>query len=391
VQAWQIGQILQATVVAVTAPDRVVLMMAGRRFEAQVQSPAGGTLPGAGERLTLQVDANGPPVLLRNIPVSPPGESAVGAGRAADVQRAAVREALPRARPLGTALETLARLSEHADAAPDAPLPLVRILSAVRDVLQTTPDLSRVTTSAGLRQAVEESGAFLESRLAALAGTGSRLTLDLKASLLQLAELLSKATVAAEALARPPASAQATAAPGPAPAHPPPSGPAAGVVEAPAPGLPPVGPLQGQVEGALARIELNQLRSVPLGDGPHPGWLVEVPVRTPEGFDLLSLHIERRQGRGGVVGDDLWQLSLRLDLEPLGPLQATVVWQRGSLSATLRAEREATAQVLRDRSGELLHSLRDAGLPTATVRCLHGRLCPDQGPPLPEHLLDLRA
>lgn len=403
IKGWVIGQVLEATVLAVTAPDRAVLAMAGRRFEAQTETPPHGNPLRPGERLALQVASNGSPAVLK---VLQPPAPATDTG---EVQRAAVREALPRAEPLAPALATLARLAAAPAVLPRGGLPQglpPETVHAVRHLLRSVPDLARLVTADGLREAVEDSGVFLESRLAALPTAAPPPAGDLKGALLVLAGLLSRATAEPKTLGQAPTGAARTTPDAPAgqtsppQATPdvlarqpnPPRAPAATVATLPAdPASDVQATAAARVEGALARIELNQLRSVPLADHPQPGWLVEVPFRTPSGFDLLTLRIDRagRERRGRPP--ESWQVCVRLDLEPLGPVHATVRWEGGGVAATLRAEREATAALLERHAGELEQALGDAGLPNVAVRCLRGPVPAVVGHGLPDRLLDLRA
>jgi hypothetical protein len=395
IRGWVVGQVLEATVLAVTAPDRAVLALAGRRFEAQTQPTLAGAPLRSGQQLTLRVDSKDSPVVLTVLRApDSPAASAPGAP-AAEIQRAALREALPRATPIGPALEAAARLAEPPSSPPGVRSPALPedTMHALRQLLRAVPEAGRLATASGLRTAVEDSGLFLESRLASLPPGVPPPTGDLKAALLMLSELLSRATANLKALGHPPPGIADAAPPPPGnPRAPSPSaahagaGPAADAPTGEDPAL-----LAIRVEGALARVELNQLRSVPLADAPHPGWLVEIPVRTPGGFDQLTLHVERegRERRGRPP--EAWQASVRLDLEALGPIHATVRWQAGALSATLRAERAATAALLERHAPGLIQALSDAGLPNAAVHCLRAPVPDVVGQALPERLLDLQA
>jgi hypothetical protein len=412
-KAWQVGQILQLTVLEVTAPGRAVLMMAGQRFEAQTDA----TLA-PGQRLTVRVESGQAPQVLRVLP--PPDEAA----QASATLRQALATLLPGAGSLREAVEslaTLARAPQPPSITPGPPLPPAAT-TAARTLLSTLPTPAQVSTGAGLRAAVENSGTFLEARLAASTPGQPAPRADLKAQLLLLANLLPRATGRPEALAAPPPPGAATGepratVPGPPPtAGPPTLSPPAGGPASPPPvpatrpeGRPAAGPegaagtppptsvvpdaarAGAETEAALARIELNQLRAVPRGEGAPPGWLVEVPVRSGDRQDLLTLRVEpdpRTDPDGHPRG---WSVSLSLDLPELGPIQARVGWQARTVTATLWAERPETLERLGRHSGELADALRAAGLEPAAIRCLPG---PGPGPrplPLPDGLLDLRA
>jgi hypothetical protein len=399
--AWQVGQVLEATVLTLQSPERVVLAIAGRRLEAHVETPLARAALEPGIPLRLQVERGGRPVTLKVLDSGTPADPAI------ETRRMVLRESLPRAMSLTPSLVQIARLAapEAASAAAltteVAPPP---IAGAARAVLQAVPDLARVTTATGLGEAIARSGVFLESCLAASPPPGPAPPSDLKAALLVLAELLSRATRGDKALGpgerdlRPPPAGQPQAPAVPsraAPAESTPRGPSA--LPAPAatsqtPTPAGLGAALGAVEGALARIEVNQLRSVPQPGEPHPGWMVEVPVRSGERLDVLALRIDRdRQDPGSCARGSGWQVSLRLDLDPLGPIHAAVAWRHAGVSATLRAAREETADLLALHACGLVQALTEAGLPTREVRCFWAPVPEVAGGPLPDRLLDAQA
>lgn len=413
-KTWQVGQVLQLTVLEVTAPGRAVLMMAGQRFEAQTDA----TLT-PGQRLTVRVESAQVPQVLRVLPAA--DESA----QATATLRQAIAAVLPGAGSLREALEVLSdivRSQPTATASASPPTPLTPPAAAARTLLTTLPTPADVSTGVGLRAAVENSGTFLEARLAALTPGQPPPRADLKAQLLGLANLLPRSTGRHEALASPtPQAAAADRAEGvatsPRPASPPappsagppmlatpPAGPARADPRAgqrpetpTAAPSPPAGPGGDDVragveaEAAVARIELNQLRAVPRGEGSPPGWLVEVPIQSEDRQDLLTLRIEPDPRTAPDGRPRAWSVSLSLDLPVLGPIQARVGWQARTVTTTLWAERAETLERLSQHRGELADALRAAGLEPATIQCLPGPGPGPQPPPLPDALLDLRA
>lgn len=413
-KAWQVGQVIQLTVLEVTAPGRAVLMMAGQRFEAQTDA----TLT-PGQRLTVRVESPQVPQVLRVLPAADDSTLATA------TLRRAVAALLPEAGSLRVALEVLSdivRSQQTATAGASPPAPSTPSAAAARTLLTTLPTPADVSTGTGLRAAVENSGTFLEARLAALTPGQPPPRADLKAQLLGLANLLPRATGRPEALGSPTHQAAAagpresvTAPPLPtSPPAPPSAGPAmlASARSRPArtdpqagqnpetptaAPSPPAGPVADdarvavEAEAAVARIELNQLRAVPRGEGSPPGWLVEVPIQSEDRQDLLTLRIEPDPRTTPDGRPRAWSVSLSLDLPDLGPIQARVGWQARTVTATLWAERAQTLERLSQHRGELADALRAAGLEPAMIQCLPGPGPDPQPPPLPDTLLDLRA
>jgi hypothetical protein len=129
-----------------------------------------------------------------------------------------------------------------------------------------------------------------------------------------------------------------------------------------------------QVEGALARVELGQLASLPSDDPQAQRWWLELPVRAADGgADVIQMRIEREAaGPGGAEEESVWAVSLAFDLGALGPVRVRVTVRGGSVSTLFQAEREATAAQLRSQLGALESALSQRGLQVGSIGCRAG-------------------
>ena len=138
------------------------------------------------------------------------------------------------------------------------------------------------------------------------------------------------------------------------------------------------GPCTGlirQVEGALARIQLNQLGSLsPAPEQAVDKWHIEIPVLTDNKFQSLILDIEREATSELREGSDTWTVALSVDLAELGWLHARLQLHRGVLNTTLWAEHALTADLASRHLDTLHKSLSASGLELKAIRCHHG--CP---------------
>lgn len=142
-----------------------------------------------GQSLRLEVVDNGPPPQLRVLP--PPLEDHQ------EVLSQALRQFLPRQENLQGVMDRLSRfVAQHPDAN-DTHLPAT-LRDALRNVLGAMPDKGALSTPEGLKQAIQNSGLFLEAKLAQQAqapatpaNAAPSLAQDMKAKLLKLADNLS--------------------------------------------------------------------------------------------------------------------------------------------------------------------------------------------------------
>jgi len=387
VRAWTTGQILQATVVRQTLDGGVTLRIGSQEVQART-----GMSLAADQPLTLQVAQSGTQTVLRILHVSDaqaspnPTTRQIASNVADNTLVQAWRQVLPREgdmRPLlaqfagnNTGAETASAASHTASRAagtePSLPMPMA---AALRQFAAKLPLLESLFTATGLKQAIRDSGVFLETHLAQAVQQGgpALLSNDLKAGLLVLVSQLR---------------AQAGAAPGTA-------APDTAAHSAVATGLPsdsPLATLVRQADAALARIEQNQLASLTPGTESGAVLVVDLPVRHQNQHTAVQLRIEPDQARNAATGAAApWTVWLNFDLPRLGPVQARVTLTGDQVAATLWAERESTAQLFQQHLTGLDAALRHAGLTPASLSSHSGSPPPHAAQAPAVNLLDERA
>ncbi|MEW6444904.1 MAG: flagellar hook-length control protein FliK [Pseudomonadota bacterium] len=154
--------------------------------------------------------------------------------------------------------------------------------------------------------------------------------------------------------------------------------------------------LRQAVEGALARVHLNQLTSLQSQSGEQPQWVMEFPLPANQADTALRLRLEREGAHQGGAASDAeqgWRLDFDFSMEPLGPLRASVLMRGEHLNVRLWAERPDTLGKLRDHL-DLLHAgLQRTGLEIDHLACYPGQGTPrDDDRPRPSGgLLNLSA
>ena len=168
---WRAGQLLHATVTE-SGAGRVLLAIGHRQVSAETSLPLE-----KGQQLTLQVQTTGQQPVLRIL--SPAADTTLST---------AVRFLLPRQGPMTPLLSSLNQLTT----APQAALPGL-IQQLIRSLVRQMPTVESAATPRGLKQALQDSGVFLERHLLQLPAPGvnqAALGADLKANLLRLLQLL---------------------------------------------------------------------------------------------------------------------------------------------------------------------------------------------------------
>ncbi|MFZ5514044.1 MAG: flagellar hook-length control protein FliK [Pseudomonadota bacterium] len=399
--AWKVGEILQAHVLGATGAGMTRLDING--LEVSTKAP----LPLAeGDRLELQVTQPGPPPQLRIL-------------RYLSAQSNALEQALRQALPRGAGNEVLPRLMDMLQGTTESAEWSPSQRQAIQQLREALPTLARLADPVRLEQQVRASGLFLEHDLA----QGAPQPGDLKAALLRVLASLPQAPSAPAPPVAPtaqPASSQnapqasTDADPGhpspplpqgAAPGRPPPAAEGrtpdmaaatprvvvdatlrdtAGTArpgEAPAPSSPSQGAaspladtLRGAIEGALARVHLNQISSLQAQGTEQALWVMEFPLPKEHGEGPLKLRLERDGKRAGAgAGDSGWRLDLDFSLEPLGPLRASVLMRGEQLNVRLWAERPDTLSRIQTHLDLLDAGLRRTGLEVAHLACYPGQ------------------
>jgi len=405
---WQVGQILAATVVEALGSGQVSMRINGQLFTAQTSLTV---TPGA--TLALRVVSSGEQPTLAVVP----------SAAEQDPQLQAWRVALPLQEPLQPLLDVVTALAS--DAAESAATPAQVVARIAGQVLSGLPNVQEIAHPAGLKAAVLNSGLFLESRLLAAAnqsgGAAGISVTDFKAGLLRLASALRESTADPAAGSEfggstlPAARAAAVQAPGSMQAAPlaQNSLPSASGTSVPVqssmsntppgrnsapPSLPlPLPPdLAGnapvhQAEAALARLQMNQLSSLPAEHGGTPMWVLDLPVRREDQVDVLRLQVEADDRRDRPQELRSWSVSLDLEPSNLGPVHARLTLNGGQISATVWAEQPDTAALFATHLEELRAGMTHAGLAVATMGCYCGKAPVSAHVRMPEKLLDTRA
>lgn len=295
---------------------------------------------------------------------------------------AAVREAAARLVSQQSGLAPLYANLETAVTRSDVP-------QAVRDAAQAVLSLRVGTLNASaVKNAVLNSGLFAETMLA----NGSTPAGDMKLALLSLRQAL-------QGWLGPSVSGRSAAAPlppphrGAAPVAQQPVMPSIAMLDARTAGM----HLLAETDGALARHTLLQIASAPDAAGLQqqsdtPVKLtLDIPLATPLGTAIVQFQIEQddaRQQDSDARDERTWRINLAIDVEPLGPVRATVAQTGGLTHVAFLAERRESAQALRDDLPMLEASLADAALEVGEVQCRTGK---PQSSPAPAGLFVDRA
>ena len=422
VSTWRVGQVLAATVSSNPQAGQAELRIGNLLVKAQT-----GEIPlSPGQTLRLEVASLKELPVLRLLSVlqqNPVTE--------------ALRTTLPRQQPLAPLMAALTRIAANASTANQLAPDVARL---ARELLSRLPSTANVTQAAGLRQALRDSGLFLEPRLAQAvkstsAPPAAEINRDFKGNLIRLVQVLRSAvakptvqpsSLSATSVANSAANSAPAATRGLATALPPallattlatarqPPLPLHGDPNAPLQrGQPPLPgqsvaalnraqltalsqlELQRHAEGALARVQLNQLSS--LGSEtrvPGQEWLIELPIRRDMDVDIWSLRIsrdsERDKDNAENAAGSVWSVMLAFDLPGIGPMQTRLTLRGDKVAAQFFSQIQGVLPAIAKDLPVLHARLQGVGLRVSDLTVHHGEI-PSGAKPAANRILDERA
>ena len=324
--------------------------------------------------------------------------------------------------------EPVLRMLDKLATLPDLP-PLLQ--ASMRQVLAHVATPEHLSTTAGVAQAIRQSGLFLEAGLEQLqqalrspAGSGAPASqanaepapagqlpplarllpllsslatppgteplpgADFKASLMTLLITLQQHLPpdASKALILPPGPWQQALAVKPG-LFPLPSRAVQALTDAPD-----LGSLLRLTAALLSRIQHHQFQSLgqtqTFTDGSSQTvWQLDVPLRDNQQFTQVQMRIQRDQpapDKHKAEQTPQWEIRLAFNLERLGPLQAIARLYKGRVSSEFWAEQASTLQLVNNELGQLRDRLLTRGLEIGELSCHRG------SPPEPRQAVQQR-
>jgi len=365
---------------------RAMLELAGHRINVQLSQP----LPAStGQQIKLEVVTPGAIALLKILTTPLAALPATSMNNTHIAQ--ALRTILPQQAPLPSLLSNLALIvKDHtANLSPGiippttqrvAPLPQP-LVELVRAVVSRLPDNGSVSSGDGLKQAVAQSGLFMEARLAQILQQPGTTTppIDFKGGLLSL--LLTLLNFSKNMSPTNTASTQ--------------------TIPLTQTGMQTtlnqqmnlqqvLAELLRNVGSGLARLQLSQLVSSAAEEDGKRAWIMEIPVRSGEHIDLIQLRIEKEKNQRTSKKPALWTVSLALELHGLGPVQARITLADKIVSTNFWAEHAYTTELINQHLTILQKRYQEVGLTVGPMKAHHGTapdpVSPDEN--LPHILLD---
>ena len=159
--------------------------------------------------------------------------------------------------------------------------------------------------------------------------------------------------------------------------------------------------LSRQLLSSIARTQLNQLESLNARQSrnidnqtPINSWVTEIPIVNGEQIDNLRLRIEQETLEQSKDNNEekqiLWTVMLAFDLHALGKMNVQLKILKGTVSAIVWSAQEKTHAQVKQHIKELSNNLKKVGVSVSKIECQQG-LPPNNASPLLQQLVDVRT
>ncbi|MEJ2608582.1 MAG: flagellar hook-length control protein FliK [Candidatus Thiodiazotropha sp.] len=142
------------------------------------------------------------------------------------------------------------------------------------------------------------------------------------------------------------------------------------------------------LDSAIARIQTNQLSSLPTEDPLRQVWQFELPIRNGNGFDLFHIRISQEANRKKTNGNPGWRLTLHMNIQPLGPMKVSLHLMGESLSTIIWSEKPDTSQLVKQNLNRLREGFKSAGLEISKLEAFQGSVKNEYELPIEHSLLN---
>ncbi len=306
----------------------------------------------AGEVLSLEVIRTGPPpqFLLRK-EISDEMEQRI---------TAALKKYLPIQASSALLLTELNNTVPVAEDTGNIPQTLKRL---AREILQSLPHRSQITSTETLKQHILNSGRFLETKLTQLSASPQlNIENDFK---LKLSKLVDSLALAAESKTE---------------------------IKPLIPAQEALKALLQKTRASLAGMIVDQLQSLPKEDGNKHMWLLELPFIHDQQIETTRLEIEWEQASGKTNAKKSWTVNMTVSPPQLGTIHCKLTSFDQVLSTRFWSERPDTVILIAKHLAYLKQQLEKNGIHSGSMDVQHGKpVSMDTSKAITQNLLNEKA
>ncbi len=132
--------------------------------------------------------------------------------------------------------------------------------------------------------------------------------------------------------------------------------------------------LQNKTENTIAKLVLDQLMSLPLPkeDNPKQLWLIDIPFIDRQQAESVKIEIQRDHENNPQSDSNDWSVAITITPPGLGTIHCRVSCQNNVINTYFNSQKAQTTELIKHNLDYLKHQLEESGLTTGHMGTQNG-------------------
>lgn len=122
--------------------------------------------------------------------------------------------------------------------------------------------------------------------------------------------------------------------------------------------------LQNKTENTVAKIVLDQLMSLPKEDNPKQPWIIDIPFMNRQQAETVKIEIQRDKENKRQSGSNDWSVNITITPPELGTIHCMVSYRNDVINTFFKSQNIQTTELIKHNLDYLKNQLEESGLTT---------------------------
>jgi uncharacterized protein (UPF0147 family) len=122
--------------------------------------------------------------------------------------------------------------------------------------------------------------------------------------------------------------------------------------------------LQHKTENTVAKLVLEQLASLPKDDSPKQVWLVDIPFIDRQHAESVRIEVQQDKENRQQAGGGNWSVNITITPPELGTIHCIVSYRDQQINTYFKSQNDQTTEIIKNNLDYLKEQLEQSGLKT---------------------------
>jgi uncharacterized protein (UPF0147 family) len=122
--------------------------------------------------------------------------------------------------------------------------------------------------------------------------------------------------------------------------------------------------LQNKTENTIAKLALDQLMSLPKDDNPKQQWIIDIPFIDRHQAETVKIEIQQDKERKQQSGGSDWSVNITITPPELGTIHCMVSYRDDRINTFFKSRNVQTTELIKHNLDYLKNQLEESGLTT---------------------------